>query len=183
MQLSCRPQVGFCFLVSWVSNEVGLSAELGAFLAGVMGSIAEAHALDVAECAGSPRGNSQRAFTALTIPHETIAHSINSIQNVFTALFIASMGLIMSPSFLWAHMSLLTFGTLVVFAAKTAVISSVVAMFRVPIRTSFAVGISLAHIGEFAFVLLAIAKQLQLLALEVRGSLAHMPWLKDADTL
>lgn len=46
--------------------------------------------------------------------------------------------------------------------------AGVVRAFRAPPRTALAVGISLAHIGEFSLVMLAIANQLALLSLEVR---------------
>lgn len=46
-------------------------------------------------------------------------------------------------------------------------ISVVVYMFKYPIRTALAVGLSMAQIGEFAFVLLSVASQLGLLPYQV----------------
>ncbi len=46
-------------------------------------------------------------------------------------------------------------------------ISVVVYMFKYPARTALAVGLSMAQIGEFAFVLLSVASQLGLLPYQV----------------
>jgi hypothetical protein len=98
----------------------------------------------------------------------SVCANIESIQNVLTALFVASMGLIMSPVFLWHHAGVLLTGTLVVTLLKAAVVTLVVRMFDVPMRLSLAVGLSMAHIGEFSFVLLSMANQLKLLSSQVR---------------
>lgn len=46
-------------------------------------------------------------------------------------------------------------------------ISMVVFLFKYPLRTALAVGLSMAQIGEFAFVLLSVASQLGLLPYQV----------------
>ena len=46
-------------------------------------------------------------------------------------------------------------------------ISGVVYMFRYPPQTALAVGLSMAQIGEFAFVLLSVASQLGLMPYQV----------------
>ena len=46
-------------------------------------------------------------------------------------------------------------------------ISGVVYMFRFPPQTALAVGLSMAQIGEFAFVLLSVASQLGLMPYQV----------------
>jgi hypothetical protein len=100
----------------------------------------------------------------------SVCASIESIQNVLTALFVASMGLIMSPVFLWHHTGVLLCGTLLVTLVKAGVVTGVVRMFGVPLRLSLAVGLSMAHIGEFSFVLLSMANQLKLLSTQVSGT-------------
>jgi hypothetical protein len=102
----------------------------------------------------------------------SVCANIESIQNVLTALFVASMGLIMSPVFLWHHAGVLLCGTLVVTLLKAAVVTLVVRMFDVPVKLSLAVGLSMAHIGEFSFVLLSMANQLKLLSSQVRHARA-----------
>ena len=48
-----------------------------------------------------------------------------------------------------------------------AQISLVVWMFKYPARTALAVGLSMAQIGEFAFVLLSVASSLGLLPYQI----------------
>ena len=60
-------------------------------------------------------------------------------------------------------------------------ISVVVYMFKYPVRTALAVGLSMAQIGEFAFVLLSVASQLGLLPYQVYMLLMGMcPHLQNA---
>jgi hypothetical protein len=101
-------------------------------------------------------------------PAISVCANIESIQNVLTALFVASMGLIMSPVFLLHHAAVLLLGTLVVTLVKAAVVTLVVRLFGVPLRLGLAVGLSMAHIGEFSLVLLSMANQLRLLSSQVR---------------
>ena len=50
---------------------------------------------------------------------------------------------------------------------KCILISLVVWLFKFPVRTAVAVGLSMAQIGEFAFVLLSVASQLGLMPYQV----------------
>jgi hypothetical protein len=115
----------------------------------------------------SPSIRNAMANSSGEVHGPSVCANIESIQNVLTALFVASMGLIMSPVFLWHHATVLLWGTLVVTLLKAAVVTLVVRMFDVPLRLSLAVGLSMAHIGEFSFVLLSMASQLKLLSAQV----------------
>eukprot|EP00877_Chromochloris_zofingiensis_P006119 jgi/Chrzof1/1760/Cz10g20050.t1_KEA4[v5.2] len=173
--------VGFCVSMAWVSGFLELSEELGAFVAGAMVATGERALFNMgfiilpsanSSPSGTPRSGCglHPALTPLTHTAEgrtlagTVGASIESIENVLTALFVASIGLIMSPMFLWHHALILTCGTLVVMVVKSVVVGVVVNMFGINIRTSVAVGLSMAHIGEFSFVLLSMANQLKLLS-------------------
>jgi len=65
-------------------------------------------------------------------------------------------------------------------------ISMVVYMFKYPLRTALAVGLSMAQIGEFAFVLLSVASQLGLLPYQVymllMGRPSPLPMLAQVPT-
>ena len=84
------------------------------------------------------------------------------MKNVFTALFLASIGMIMNPYFLWLHLDVLLGTLLVVTVFKCAMMTLVVRSFGYTTRTSLTVGISLAQVGEFSFVLLSRASALGL---------------------
>ncbi|XP_024533320.1 K(+) efflux antiporter 6 [Selaginella moellendorffii] len=129
--------VAFCLFVAWTSDKLGLSFELGAFTAGVMVSTTD--------------------FSEHTL------HQVEPIRNLFTALFLASIGMLINVSFLWTHIDILVASLVLVLVSKLFVISVVVKAFGYNTRTALMVGISLAQVGEFAFVLLSRAWNLHLL--------------------
>ena len=49
---------------------------------------------------------------------ERTIHQLEPIRNLFAALFLASIGLIMNPIFLWTHMDVLFASVLVVIVTK-----------------------------------------------------------------
>ena len=128
--------VAFCLTIAWFSEHLGLSIELGAFVAGVMVS---------------------------STPYaEQVLKHVEPIRNVFAALFIASIGMIMNPFFLWIHLDVLVATLFVVVVFKCSLITLVVRAFGYSTRTSFTVGMSMAQVGEFSFVLLSRASNLGL---------------------
>jgi Kef-type K+ transport system membrane component KefB len=128
--------IAFCLVIAWMSEHLGLSIELGAFVAGVMISTTQ-HA-------------------------DQVLKHVEPIRNVFAALFIASIGMIMNPFFLWVHLDVLVATLLVVIVFKCSLITLVVRAFGYSTRTSFKVGMSMAQVGEFSFVLLSRASNLGL---------------------
>ena len=67
------------------------------------------------------------------------------VRNVFTGLFLASIGLVISPIFILEHVRLLGVGALIVLIVKGMLISLVVWNFKYSWNTSLAVGFSLAQ--------------------------------------
>ena len=76
------------------------------------------------------------------------------VRNVFTGLFLASIGLVISPVFILEHVRLLGLGALVVLIVKGALISIVVWNFKYSWNVSLAVGFSLAQVRILAWSLL-----------------------------
>ncbi|OAY53900.1 K(+) efflux antiporter 4 isoform X3 [Manihot esculenta] len=128
--------VAFCLLVAWCSDKLGLSLELGSFAAGVM-------------------------ISTTDLAQHTL-EQVEPIRNFFAALFLASIGMLIHVHFLWNHVDILLAAVLLVIIIKTAVVATVVKAFRYNNKTSLLVGMSLAQIGEFAFVLLSRASNLHL---------------------
>lgn len=128
--------VAFCLLVAWCSDKLGLSLELGSFAAGVM--------------------------IATTDLAQHTLEQVEPIRNMFAALFLASIGMLIHVHFLWNHVDILLASVILVVIVKTIVISGVVKGFGYNNKTSLLVGMSLAQIGEFAFVLLSRASNLHL---------------------
>ncbi|KAL3650448.1 K(+) efflux antiporter 5 [Castilleja foliolosa] len=145
MQLSAQTNelyqlaaVAFCLMSAWCSDKLGLSLELGSFVAGLMISTTEfsQHTLD----------------------------QVEPIRNFFAALFLSSIGMLIHVNFLWTHVDILLASVFLVVAVKTAVAAVITKAFGYSLRTSFVVGVLLAQIGEFAFVLLSRASNLHLVA-------------------
>ncbi|KAL1829386.1 hypothetical protein DCAR_0208722 [Daucus carota subsp. sativus] len=128
--------VAFCLLVAWCSDKLGLSFELGSFAAGVM--------------------------IATTDLAQHTLEQVEPIRNFFAALFLASIGMLIHVHFLWNHVDILLASVFLVVVVKTVIISVVVKGFGYNNKTSVLVGMSLAQIGEFAFVLLSRASNLHL---------------------
>ncbi|KAJ4952532.1 hypothetical protein NE237_029364 [Protea cynaroides] len=128
--------VAFCLLSAWCSDKLGLSLELGSFAAGVMISTSDfaQHTLD----------------------------QVEPIRNLFSALFLSSIGMLIHVQFLWSHVDILFASVILVVIVKTTVVVMVIKAFGYSVRTSLLVGILLAQIGEFAFVLLSRASNLHL---------------------
>ncbi|KAG2410921.1 K(+) efflux antiporter [Vigna angularis] len=128
--------VAFCLLVAWCSDKLGLSLELGSFAAGVM-------------------------ISTTDLGQHTL-EQVEPIRNFFAALFLASIGMLIHVHFLWNHVDMLLAAVILVIIIKTIVAASVVKGFGYSNKTSLLVGMSLAQIGEFAFVLLSRASNLHL---------------------
>uniref|UniRef100_A0A2P2M721 K+ efflux antiporter family protein n=5 Tax=Rhizophora mucronata TaxID=61149 RepID=A0A2P2M721_RHIMU len=128
--------VAFCLLVAWCSDKLGLSLELGSFAAGVM-------------------------ISTTDLAQHTL-EQIEPIRNFFAALFLASIGMLIHVHFLWSHIDILVASVILVIIIKTIIITAVVKGFGYNNKTALLVGMSLAQIGEFAFVLLSHASNLQL---------------------
>ncbi|KAM5547423.1 K(+) efflux antiporter 4 [Rosa sericea] len=128
--------VAFCLLVAWCSDKLGLSLELGSFAAGVM-------------------------ISTTDLGQHTL-EQVEPIRNMFAALFLASIGMLIDVHFLWNHVDILLAAVTLVIVVKTVVVATVVKGFGYNNKTSLLVGMSLAQIGEFAFVLLSRASNLHL---------------------
>ena len=124
--------VTVCLGTTYASHAMGLSPILGAFVGGML--IAE-----------SPFSEQVRA-------------DIGSLRAVFVTLFFASAGML---AVIPTGKSLLTLAGLVVLilAVKAFVVGVVMRLFRQSNRVAVATGLSLAQIGEFSFVLLAVGVQ------------------------
>ncbi|KAK8495116.1 hypothetical protein V6N12_047112 [Hibiscus sabdariffa] len=139
--------VAFCLLSAWCSDKLGLSLELGSFVAGVMISTTD--------------------FAQHTL------NQVEPIRNLFAALFLSGIGMLIHVHFLWNHVDVLLAAVTLVIVVKTTVATVVAKSFGYGGRTSFHIGVLLAQIGEFAFVLLSRASNLHLIEEKVSSDEEH----------
>ena len=125
--------LGCALTAAWASHAVGLSAELGAFLAGI--------ALARTEFAQQLRAD------------------VQAWKAVFLTLFFASVGLLADlgwvfTDFNWVLVVLFTFSGIIF---KTIIITLIIIVMGGRVSRGVRVGLCLSQIGEFSFVILSIA--------------------------
>lgn len=123
---------------SWMAHSMGLSAALGAFLAGML------------------LGES---------PFSTqIRSDIASLRTLFVTLFFTSIGMLAEPRWFAANWLLIVFSAGCVFIGKSIIVYAVSRFFRVSRYHALATGFTLGQIGEFSFVLAGVASGVSLIS-------------------
>lgn len=123
--------ITLCMGASWFAHFIGLSAAIGAFVAGIL-------------LAESPFAVQVRA-------------DVGPLKTLFATLFFASIGMLADPHWIGANWGFaLSLGVGVVLG-KSVLAFGAFRLVRVPTIASLAAGFSLAQIGELSFVLLQLA--------------------------
>jgi CPA2 family monovalent cation:H+ antiporter-2 len=115
-----------------LTQAVGLSVALGAFLAGLI-------------------------ISASDYAHETLARLL-PLRHVFVAMFFVTVGMLVDPFNVAANLPLLGAMLLLIVPGKALVRTVIVRLFGYPWLTAARAGIGLAQIGEFSFVLVQVAR-------------------------
>lgn len=140
---------------AFIAEEIGLSAALGAFVAGVM------------------LGESVLATQ--------IRADISGVKTVFVTLFFTSVGLLADPVWIIHNLEWVIPGVLILVSAKFLVVVASALALRLRIRDAVATGLTVSQIGEFSFVLLAAmspGEELQNLLVAITiGSLFVTPFM------
>jgi CPA2 family monovalent cation:H+ antiporter-2 len=129
--------VALCLGVAWVTAQLGLSIEMGAFVAGLM--IAE---IDYADQA---------------------LGKILPLRDTFACLFFASIGMLIDPNLLTTHLGLILGLVMVIMIGKAAIILPIVLRFGYSLKTAVLTSFGLNQIGEFSFVLSLVGLQMGLI--------------------
>lgn len=127
--------VGLCFGVSLLAVKLGYSVALGAFIIGAI--IAEAR----------------------HIAHiETLMHPV---RDLFSAVFFVSIGLLIDPEVLKEHWGSILIITAAVVIGKVVTCGLGTFIAGNDMKTSMRVGMGLAQIGEFSFIIAALGLSLK----------------------
>jgi len=126
--------LGLAFGLSFLSHELGFSAVTGAFLAGVI-------------LAGS-------RFS------EDIINLITPIREVFIAIFFVTIGALMDINIIAEYWLPIIIITLVTIVGKTASVYLGVRLFRLGPNNAMGIGLSMAQLGEFSFIVLMVGQDL-----------------------
>jgi K+:H+ antiporter len=137
-EISLLLALAICLGIAALTEAVGLSLALGAFLAGLF------------------LGNSP--FT------HKLAHQTQSLRDVFVAFFFVSIGMLMDPSTWKVSWPLILLLVGLVLFGKFVVWTGVVWLFRYRFGTAFRVGLGLTQIGEFSFILAQVSMKAGLIS-------------------
>lgn len=133
--------VALCLGIALLTEHLGLSIEMGAFVAGLM--ISEVEYAD-----------------------QTLTY-VEPLRDIFASLFFAAIGMLIDPLFLWNNLELILELVALVFVGKFLIITPLVTVFRYPLKTALIAGLGLAQIGEFSFVLASEGQALGLVSRRV----------------
>lgn len=126
--------VGLCLAMVYLATQVGFSAELGAF---IMGSI-----------------------MAETTYAEKIEHIIKPVKDLFGAVFFVSVGMLIDPQLIAEYKWPVIIVTLLTVFGKFFSTTLGAILSGQPLKQSVQVGMSMAQIGEFAFIVATLGLSL-----------------------
>jgi monovalent cation:H+ antiporter-2, CPA2 family len=123
-----------CFAAAAVSGLIGLSTAYGAFLAGLI------------------LGNTHERILMI--------ETTKPIQSTLMMVFFLSIGLLLDLQFIWFNLFKVTLLLLVITVGKTALNIGILHLLRLPWSQSFLIGVVLAQLGEFAFLLTTVGQDI-----------------------
>lgn len=126
--------IGLCLGMVILATQVGFSAELGAF---IMGSI-------IAE----------------TTSAEKVEHLIKPVKDLFGAVFFVSVGMLINPEAIMLYKWPVLWVTLLTLFGKLFSTTLGALISGQPLKRSVQVGMSMAQIGEFAFIVATLGLSL-----------------------
>ena len=126
--------IGLCLGMVVIATQVGFSAELGAF---IMGSI-----------------------LAETTKAEKVEHLIKPVKDLFGAVFFVSVGMLINPETIMEYRWPVIWVTLLVLFGKFLSTTLGALLSGQPLKQSVQVGMSMAQIGEFAFIVASLGLSL-----------------------
>lgn len=122
--------LAFCFSAAAVSGLIGLSAAYGAFLAGLV------------------LGNTHERVIML--------ETTKPIQSTLLMVFFLSIGILVDLQFIYDNLFMVLVLLFVITIGKTGINIGILHFLRLPWSSSFLVGVVLAQLGEFAFLLASV---------------------------
>ncbi len=126
-----------CLGIALLSQFLGLSIALGAFLAGIM-------------------------MSESTYAHQAL-HDVSPLRDIFSIIFFVSVGMLLDPVFIGEHWREVAVFVVALISGKALIGSAAALLATTNIRSAILVGTGLSQIGEFSFVLLTIGHGLKLI--------------------
>ncbi|MDD6043308.1 MAG: cation:proton antiporter [Eubacteriaceae bacterium] len=129
--------LGLCFGMIMVSNALGFSSELGAFIAG--------------------------SIIAGTVHVERVEHLSKGIKDMFVAIFFLSVGMKVDPGIIVSHWPMIIILACTVIFSKFIFAGLGMLISGQSLSTALHVGFSLGPIGEFSFIIASLGISLKVM--------------------
>jgi CPA2 family monovalent cation:H+ antiporter-2 len=123
---------------AWLTSRFGLSMALGAFIAGLVLSESE-------------------------YSHQIVS-DILPFRDVFNSIFFISIGMLLSLSSLAQNFTAVMIWLAAIIIGKATIVAAVARLLRYSLRVSIIIGIGLAQVGEFSFILTRVGSAQNLLS-------------------
>src|SRR3989338_4466025 len=123
----------FIFVVVYIFSRLGLSGPIAAFIAGVL--------------------------VGQTLQHYHIFSQIRPLRDLFTVLFFVYLGTTVNIGAILSQLPLIIIFVILLTGIKFLVVFLIFTRFKFHTRTAFSLGMLLAQVGEFAFILISQAGQ------------------------
>lgn len=127
-----------CFGLAILTNYLGFSLALGAFIAGMI--LAESDFIYQIEA------------------------DIKPLKNVFLSIFFISVGMLLNIPFVLNNTANVAIAAFSILLVKTLIIAGIAKTFKTPLNMSLLIGLGISQIGEFSFMLLNIARPLNFIS-------------------
>jgi CPA2 family monovalent cation:H+ antiporter-2 len=137
--------ISLCLSAAYLADAMGLSLEIGAFIAGMVISESE-------------------------YSHEVFAE-VRPLRDVFAALFFVSVGMLLNVSFVLQHWPTVLTVVLAILVGKSFITFCAVYGLGAHGRTALIVGLGLAQIGEFSFVLASMGSAKGLISQDLSNTI------------
>ncbi|NOJ27505.1 MAG: hypothetical protein DA330_05795 [Nitrososphaera sp.] len=126
-----------CLAIALLSQYLGLSIALGAFLAGLM-------------------------MSESTYAHQAL-HDVSPLRDIFSILFFVSVGMLLDPVFISQNLLQVTAFVLLLILGKALIGTITALLATTSIRSAILIGTGLSQIGEFSFILLTMGHEYKLI--------------------
>ena len=122
---------------AWAAHRIGFSPAIGPFFAGIL-------------LASSPFATQIRA-------------DVVPLRTLFVTLFFSSIGMVADPAWVTVHWIEVVLVVVAIVLGKALITCGVLAFLRVSLGYALAAGVCLAQVGEFSFVIAAVAQEVGLI--------------------
>jgi CPA2 family monovalent cation:H+ antiporter-2 len=126
--------LGLCFLMALLAERIGLSTELGAFLAG--------------------------SLLAGTVHAERVEHLVTPCKNLFGAVFFVSVGFMVQPAMIWKYILPILLLSVVAIVGKLFFLTLGGLLAGRSMQVSVEAGAAQTQVGEFSFIIASLGQSL-----------------------